>query len=134
MTKTEKTNSINNITIEKRFAKGLENLGKIDGEQGEKVIEALKDIAPDMANYVIGFPFGEIYARDGLDLKSREIATISALCALGTIPQLKVHIAASLNVGITKDEIIEIFMQMAVYCGFPKSLNAIFAAKEVFAE
>lgn len=123
-----------NQTLEQRFAIGLENLAKIDGEQGQRVIDALKDIAPDMAQYVIGFGFGEIYARKGLELRAREFATISALCALGTIPQLKVHIAASLNIGIIREEIIEIFIQMALYCGFPKALNAIFAAKEVFDE
>lgn len=119
-------------TLEERYQIGLENLAKIDGQAGYDVIESLKSIAPDMAQYVIGFPFGEIYNRDGLDLRSREIATISALCALGTIPQLKVHIRASLNVGLSKEEIIEVFIQMAIYCGFPKALNAIFAAKEVF--
>ncbi len=73
-------------------------------------------------------------ARPGLDLRSREIATIAALAALGNAaPQLKVHIAAGLNVGLTRSEIVEILMQMAVYAGFPAALNGLFAAKEVFA-
>src|ERR1700740_1967619 len=84
--------------------------------------------------YLIKFPFGDIYSRPGLDLRSREIATIAALTAMGNAaPQLKVHIEAGLNVGISRDEVVEIIMQMAVYAGFPAALNGLFAAKEVFA-
>jgi 4-carboxymuconolactone decarboxylase len=98
------------------------------------VVAALADIAPDFAQYLLEFPFGDIYCRPGLDLRAREIATIAALTALGNAaPQLKVHIAAGLNVGLSRDEIIEIIMQMAVYAGFPAALNGLFAAKEVFA-
>lgn len=96
---------------------------------------ALADIAPDFATYVLEFPFGDIYSRPGLDLRSREIATIAALAAMGNAtPQLKVHIEAGLNVGLSRDEIVETLMQMAVYAGFPAALNGLFAAKEVFAQ
>ena len=84
---------------------------------------------------MLEFPFGDIYSRQGLDLRSREIATIAALAAMGNAtPQLKVHIRAGLNVGLTQGEIIEILIQMAVYAGFPAALNGLFAAKTVFAE
>lgn len=66
-----------------RYEKGLENLKKIDGEAGEKIIESLQDISPELAKFIIEFPFGDIYDRPGLTLKEREIATISALTALG---------------------------------------------------
>jgi len=70
-----------------------------------------------------------------LSLKEREIATVAALAALGNAqPQLKVHIHGALNVGCTRQDIVEIMIQMAVYAGFPAALNGIFAAKEVFAE
>jgi 4-carboxymuconolactone decarboxylase len=118
-----------------RYELGLEKLKEIDGDAGENVIESLKDIAPDLARYTIEFPFGDIYSRPGLDLKSREVATVAALTALGNAkPQLKVHINAALNVGCSEEEIIEIIIQMAVYAGFPAALNGIFAAKEVFQE
>lgn len=118
-----------------RYQQGLAKLNEIDGEAGEKVIAALQDIAPDLARYVIEFPFGDIYTRPGLDLKSREIATVAALTALGNAaPQLKVHIHGALNVGCTETEIVEVIIQMAVYAGFPAALNGMFAAKEVFAE
>lgn len=109
-------------------------LSEIDGHAGENVIAQLSDIAPDFARYVIEFPFGDVYSRPGLDLRSREVATIAALAALGNAaPQLKVHIEAGLNVGLSRDEIVEILIQMAVYAGFPAALNGLFAAKEVFA-
>ncbi|VFS68210.1 4-carboxymuconolactone decarboxylase [Kluyvera cryocrescens] len=108
---------------------------RFDGKGGDAVVESLKDIAPDFARYLLEFPFGDIYARPGLDLRSREIATVAALTALGNAtPQLKVHIAAALHVGLTEEEIIEVIMQMAVYAGFPAALNGLFAAKEVFAK
>ena len=117
-----------------RFTTGQEMLQRVDGKGGDAVVNSLKDIAPDFARYLIEFPFGDIYARPGLDLRSREIATIAALTALGNAaPQLKVHIAAGLNVGLTQEEITEVIMQMAVYAGFPAALNGLFAAKEVFA-
>lgn len=118
-----------------RYARGWEKLKEIDGEAGERVIESLKDIAPDFARYLIEFPFGDIYSRPGLDLKSREIATVAALTALGNAaPQLRVHIQAALNVGCSRREVVETIMQMAVYAGFPAALNGLFAAKEVFQE
>lgn len=117
-----------------RYATGLNILRQVDGKSGEVVLESLRDIAPDFARYLIEFPFGDIYARPGLDLKSREIAVVAALTALGNAsPQLKVHIAAALHVGCTREEIVEVIMQMAVYAGFPAALNGLFAAREVFA-
>ncbi len=116
-----------------RYDRGWRKLQEIDGEAGERVIDSLKDIAPDFARYLIEFPFGDIYSRPGLDLKSREIATVAALTALGNAaPQLKVHIQAALNVGCSRQEVVETIMQMAVYAGFPAALNGLFAAKEVF--
>ncbi len=118
-----------------RYQRGWEKLKEVDGEAGERVIESLKDIAPDFARLVIEFPFGDIYSRPDLDLKSREIAVVAALTALGNaVPQLKVHIHGALNVGCTRQEVVEVIMQMAVYAGFPSALNGLFAAKEVFKE
>ena len=118
---------------ESRLERGKRALARIDGEAGENVIAALADIAPDFATYVFEFPFGDIYSRPGLSVRDREIAAIASLAALGNAtPQLKVHIEAGLNVGLTREEITEILMQMAVYAGFPAAVNGLFAAKEVF--
>jgi len=127
------TQSFSNAA-ETRRERGRRALAEIDGEAGRKVVAALADIAPDFADYVLEFPFGDIYSRPGLDLRAREVATIAALAAMGNAaPQLKVHIEAGLNVGLSRQEITEILIQMAVYAGFPAALNGLFAAKEVFA-
>lgn len=119
---------------DERYLRGWEKLREIDGQAGENVIESLRDIAPDFARLLIEFPFGDIYSRPGLDLKTRELAVVAALTAMGNAsPQLKVHIQGARNVGCSELEIVEIIMQMAVYAGFPAALNGLFAAKEVFA-
>jgi 4-carboxymuconolactone decarboxylase len=116
-----------------RYQRGWDKLNEIDGEQGARVVASLQDIAPDFADYLIEFPFGDIYSRPGLDLKMRELAVVAALTALGNAaPQLKVHIHGALNVGCSRQEVVEVIMQMAVYAGFPAALNGLFAAKDVF--
>lgn len=118
-----------------RYLRGWEKLKEIDGQAGENVIESLQDIAPDFARLLIEFPFGDIYSRPGLDLKTRELAVVAALTAMGNAaPQLKVHLHGARNVGCTRQEIVEVIMQMAVYAGFPAALNGLFAAKEVFSQ
>lgn len=120
---------------DERFERGLEKLREIDGAAGEGVIESLRKVAPDLGRYIIEFPFGDIYSRPGLDLKSREIATVAALTAMGTAPaQLKVHIHGALNVGCSAEEVVEVVLQMAVYAGFPAALNGMFIAQDVFIE
>ncbi|PIB24137.1 hypothetical protein BFP76_02570 [Amylibacter kogurei] len=91
-------------------------------------------LVPGMAEGVVDFAYGRQYARDGLDLKSRYIATIAALTALGgqTKPQLKVNIAGGRKAGLTQQEIGEVIWQMALYGGFPAAINGLNAALEVF--
>ncbi|MCD1295062.1 4-carboxymuconolactone decarboxylase [Methanocella sp. CWC-04] len=117
-----------------RYERGKEILDRINPEGIGRIINELKDIAPDMADFVIEFPYGDIYSRPGLDLKTRELVTISALVALGAIPQLRSHITGALNAGCARQEIVEVIIQMAVYAGFPAALNAMYAAKDVFKE
>jgi 4-carboxymuconolactone decarboxylase len=120
---------------EERYTRGWEKLMQIDGEGGERVIESLRDIAPDLGKYVIEFAFGDIYSRDGLDLKQRQLVTLASLTTQGGCePQLDVHINAALNVGLPPHEIIEALMHCVPYTGFPKVLNAVFVAKRIFAE
>ncbi|MCI2962481.1 MULTISPECIES: carboxymuconolactone decarboxylase family protein [Shewanella] len=118
-----------------RYVQGLAKLTEIDGEAGEKVISSLANICPDLGKYIIEYPFGDIYLREGLDLKTRELVTVAALTALGHCqPQLNVHINGALNVGCAPQEIVEVILQMSVYAGFPAALNGMFVAKAVFAE
>lgn len=121
--------------MNERYERGWERLMKVDGEGGKGVIESLKEIAPDLGQYVIEFAFGDIYSRGELDLKQRQLVTLSSLTTQGGCErQLRVHINASLNVGLTPREIVEAIMHCVPYTGFPRVLNAIFVAKEIFVE
>src|SRR4051794_18256041 len=118
-----------------RFDRGMKVLTEVDGEGGQRVIDALADISPELGHQVVAWGFGDIYSRPGLAARDRQLVTLGMLTALGGCePQLKVHVNASLNVGLTPDEIVEALLHSAVYCGFPKALNATFVAKEVFAD
>ncbi|WP_237689000.1 carboxymuconolactone decarboxylase family protein [Flagellimonas aurea] len=122
-------------TQTERFERGWEKLNEIDGEAGVKVIESLKDISPDLGKYTIEYPFGDVYSRKILDNRTKEIAVVAALTAMGNArPQLKVHINAALNVGVTEEELSEIMILMSVYAGFPSALNGTSALKEVMEE
>ena len=121
-----------------QIRRGLEKIREIDDEGGGPVvgsIESIKDVAPDLARYVVEFVFGDIFSRPGLDLKSREIAAVAALTAVGgAVLPLKSHISGALNVGWSREEVTECILQTAVYAGFPKAVNGVFAAREVFKE
>ncbi|MER6511965.1 carboxymuconolactone decarboxylase family protein [Nonomuraea sp. NPDC001636] len=129
------TNVAEGSDREQRYEHGLEVLRKVDGEAGQRVVDALADISPELAHQVVAWAFGEIYDRPGLAPRDRQLVTLGALTALGGCePQLDVHINAALNVGLTPDEITESLLHSAVYCGMPRALNATFVAKKVFAE
>ncbi|WP_018759593.1 carboxymuconolactone decarboxylase family protein [Paenibacillus terrigena] len=116
-----------------RYTRGWEKLMQIDGEGGKRVIESMRDIAPDLGKYVVEFAFGEIYSREVLDLKQRQLITIASLTTQGGCePQLNVHINAALNVGLLPNEVIEAIMHCIPYTGFPRVLNAVFVAKQIF--
>lgn len=115
-----------------KYDRGLELLSKVDGDGGVSVIESLREVAPDVGRYIVEFAFGEIYDRDALTLRDRELATIASLCTQGACePQLKVHIRGALHSGMTQEEVIETFIQLIPYVGFPRVLNAISIAREL---
>jgi 4-carboxymuconolactone decarboxylase len=119
----------------KRYERGKALLDRINPDNARRLEENLEKIAPDMSRFVCEFAYGDVYSRPGLDVKSRELATVAALTALGNAPlQLKSHIDGALNAGWSRQEIVEAIMQMAVYAGFPAALNGLYAAKEVFKE
>jgi len=123
------------IEADQRFQRGWSRLAEIDGEAGQRVIDSLAGIAPDLGRYVVEFAFGDIYSRPGLDLRQRQLVTIAALTTLGGCePQLEVHVNAALNVGLSAHEIVEAIVHCAPYIGFPRTLNAIFVARDVFAK
>lgn len=119
--------------MEDRYEKGMKILKITNNDKIQEIFKELEDIAPDLGKFVVEFPYSELYTREGLDLKTRELATIAALTALGNAkPQLKDHINAALNVENTPQEIVEVIMQMSAYAGFPAAINGMKAAKEVF--
>jgi 4-carboxymuconolactone decarboxylase len=118
---------------ESRYDRGLATMKTIFGSGIESALESLAATSPDLARYLVEFPFADIYSRPGLDLKTREMLTVTALTVLG-YPQaeLKEHIQGALKVGCTREEILEIILQMAVYAGFPAALEAVKTAASVF--
>jgi 4-carboxymuconolactone decarboxylase len=127
--------SIDSPQEQARYERGAAVLNAVDGGAAPAVMEALADIAPDLAHHIVAFGFGDIYSRPGLDPKQRQLVTLGILTALGGCePQLKVHTGTSLNVGLTPTEIVEAIIHAAGYCGFPKALNALFTVKQVLAD
>lgn len=118
-----------------RYLNGLKNLKNIDQEAGERVLESLNDVSPDLGRYIVEYAFGDVYSRSGLNLKSKEMAVVAALTAMGNVePQLKVHIHGALNVGCNIAEVQEIILQMSCYAGFPRAINGMLALKSVVEE
>jgi len=124
---------INNKEV---YERGLTLLKKVHGgHAGEAIIEGLKDICPDLATMTIEWGFGTVFSREGLDIKTRELAIIASCVTLGNaIPQLLAHIEAALNVGASKEEVIEVILQTALYAGFPAVTNSLFAARELLSK
>jgi len=119
-----------------RFERGKRALADLNGEEtAQRVLDSLADISPKLSDSLVSWGFGEIYTRPQLVPRDRQLVTLGMLTALGGCePQLEVHVNASLNVGLTPEEIVEALLQSAAYCGFPKALNATAVAKKVFAE
>ncbi len=117
-----------------RYRRGIGVLQQLSGESIEQVTNKVAEIAPDFARMTIEFPFGDLYSRGVLDLLTRETAAISALAALGRIPQLRVHVTAALNLGMTREEVVELLMQVSIYAGFPPALNALAECHDLLVE
>jgi len=119
---------------EEAYRRGCETLTKLNPAGLEVLTATLGEIAPELVRIIIE-TYGNIYARPQLDLRSRELATVAALTAMGNAaPQLRTHIEYALNAGCTEQELVEVMMQMGYYGGFPCAMNALVLAREVFAE
>ncbi|MDF2669619.1 MAG: carboxymuconolactone decarboxylase [Paenibacillus sp.] len=112
---------------------GWSYLKQITGDKGEQTIARLRQFSPDLCEMIISFAYGDIYARPGLDLKQRMIVTLTTLITQGGCDkELEVHVGSALNVGLTPKEIVEIMLHCIPYIGFPKVMNAMGTAREVF--
>jgi 4-carboxymuconolactone decarboxylase len=115
------------------YQRGMNEIRKQLGPMADSYIQRIKALAPEFAWVNVTFPFGELYTRDVLDLKTRELCTVSALTVQGfSLPQLKLHIDAALRAGASREEVIEVITQMIAYAGFPAATNALMTADAVF--
>lgn len=97
-------------------------------------IVRLREVLPDIDRFVVDYFYGDVYAREALDLKTREVVSVASLAAMGNAqPQLRAHIRGALNVGWSRQEIAEILLQVSLHAGFPATLNGLAAAMEVLA-
>lgn len=118
-----------------RLERGKNKINELMENADQNVLKGLGKTAPDLANYVIEFIFGDLYSRQGLELKVKQMLTVTILATLGNAkPQLAYHINCALNIGISREDIISIMTHVAGYAGFPAALNGVSTAKEVFAE
>lgn len=115
--------------------KGRDLLAELNPGLETALAEKYDAAVPGMAETLVEWAYGRHYAREGLDLKTRQLCTVAALTALGgqTGPQLRVNIEHTLQAGATQREILEVIWQMAVYGGMPAAINGLNAAQEVFA-
>ena len=123
------------MTDDDRFRRGWETVGRINGPARDRQFQSLGEVAPDFARWIVESAYADVLSRPQLALRDREIATVAALTALGNAaPQLKAHVEGALNVGLTREEIVEVIAQMAIYAGVPAAINGLQVAKEVFRE
>jgi len=123
--------------MSERYRRGVDVVQKLSSGSLEKFLKTsrIAEVAPDFVRMTIEFVFGDIYSRDALTLRDREIAAIASLASLGHAgPQLRTHIEAALQLGLSKAEIVEILMQIGIYSGFPSALNALSDCHDLLAE
>jgi 4-carboxymuconolactone decarboxylase len=116
------------------YQRGMAEMHKQIGPMADAYIARIKKVSPEFAWVNVTFPFAELYTRNTVDLKTRELCTVAALTVQGfALPELKIHIEAALRTGATRAEVVEIITQMIAYCGFPAATNALLTAEAVFA-
>jgi len=122
--------------MSERYRRGIDIAEHLAADKVAHFVESgVAEVAPDFARMVIEFAFGDIYARDALDLKSRELIAIAVLAASGKAgPQLRLHVQSAASSGIGKAEIVEVLMQIALYSGFPTALNALADCHDLLTE
>ena len=108
------------MTDEQHFENGLSMLKKMVGDaDAERIRQGWREISPDLERFILEFVAGRIWTRSALDLKTRSLATVAALTALGRPNALELNVRMALGNGATKEEILEIMLHMAPYAGFP---------------
>lgn len=117
------------------YRRGMDEIRRQLGPMADAYIRKIKSLSPEFAWVNVTFPFGELYTRDVIDLKTRELCTVAALTVQGfALPELRLHVKAALRCGALRAEVTEIITQMIAYCGFPAATNALMTMKEAFDE
>jgi len=115
------------------FDAGLKMRMKVLGEAHVKrSLQEVDDFNRDLQQIVTGFAWGQIWTRPGLSLRERSILNLGMLTALNRPHEFKVHVRGALNNGLSREEIRELLLQTAIYCGFPAAIEAFRLAREVF--
>lgn len=113
-------------TASQRVARGRAIFERINPTGGDAVLNQLSDVAPDLADLVQGFVYGDIYDRSKLPLRERQLIRLAVLAAVDTGPTaLRANVGAALNIGIPSDHIAEVFIQCLPYVGFPRVIDAL---------
>lgn len=123
-----------NSTTNGKTAEGKRIMDRLEAGAGKRVSNRLAELDPDLPRLITDYAFADVVGRPGLDLKTREMLTVAALTAMGTAQgQLEFHIRGALNVGVAKEELLEVIIQMAVYAGIPACMNGITAYRSALA-
>ncbi len=119
----------------KRYEEGLAVRRAVLGtEYVDKSLRSADEFTRPMQELVTEYCWGEIWTRPGLDRRTRSFLNLAMLTALNRPHEIKLHIRGALNNGLTREELMEVFLQSAIYCGVPAALDAMRVAREVFAE
>ncbi|MBA8826235.1 4-carboxymuconolactone decarboxylase [Saccharopolyspora lacisalsi] len=122
-------------TTNDHYQLGIDTLTTVGGTTSAEMLDSIRAVSPKAAEHVVSAVFGELYQGDDLSLRDRELASIASLASLGGCePQLRVHVSAALNVGVTAEEVVETFVQLIPFAGMPRALNALFVAHDVLTE
>ncbi|BBK38822.1 4-carboxymuconolactone decarboxylase [Allostella sp. ATCC 35155] len=118
-----------------RYDRGLAVRRAVLGaEYVDKAIQGADDFTRPLQEYVTESAWGAVWTRPGLERKTRSVLNLAMLTALNRPHEIRLHINGALNNGVTKDEIMEVFLQTAVYCGVPAAIDSFRIAREVFQE
>src|SRR3569833_2791044 len=122
------------MTMDQQFNDGLQMRKQVMGEGFvEKAFANADEFTMPLQEFITRNAWGTVWCRDGLDLKTRSLITISMLTALGRAHELRGHLRGALNNGWTPEEIREVLLHASVYCGAPQALEAFRVAQEVVA-
>lgn len=114
--------------------RGLEQMRLMLGDKADRIAANLEAVDTELARRVLGWAYGDVFPREGLDLRSRELVSVACLTLLNLPRQLKTHVIAALNAGATETELRETFLHVAMFAGFPLALSGAAVLDEVLSE